>query len=228
MNTEKIICKYCNKEFRKLSVLSAHLCEQKRRSQQKNEVGVQLGYQAYLKFYIMTQGGAGSKTYDKDFVTSPYYSAFVKFGQYLVQLRAIRPESFTEWIIKENKKLDHWTKEEFYDVYLYQFLRKEHPNDALDRTFSELQRWADETDKSFTLIFKEGSPNKICNMIVNGRISPWVLLNSNSGAEFLGKLSEEQLVLIYKFIDPDFWPRKFKDYSVDTDITRSILKEAGL
>lgn len=220
-------CKYCGKTFRKLSTLSVHQCESKRRWQQEKEVGVQLGLQTYLKFYEMTQGSAKTKSY-KDFVDSPYYSAFVKFGQYLVQIRAINVPAFTEWIIKGNKKLDQWTKDAFYDEYLYEYLRKEHPSDALDRTFTEMQKWADDAGKNFNDIFRDGAPNKVCNMIVNGRISPWVLYNCDSGVEFLSNLNEEQVTLIYEFIDPEFWQRKFKDFVADTLYIKDILIQAGV
>ena len=221
----KISCKYCNKEFRKESTLTAHLCEPKRRWQQEKETGVQLGLRAYLRFYEMTQGSAKTKSY-KDFVESAYYSAFVKYGQYLVQIRAINTTVFTEWLIKQNKKLDQWTKEAFYDEWLYEYLRKEHPNDALDRSFAEMQRWADDNNKPFNVIFKEGSPSKLCNMIVNGRVSPWIIFNCDSGVKFLSGLNTEQIALIFKFIDPEFWQQKFKNYVADVEFIKSVLREA--
>ena len=221
----KAVCKYCKKSFRKESTLSAHLCESRRRWQQEKEVGVQLGLQAYLKFYEITQGSSKTKSY-ADFVDSPYYSAFVKFGQYLVQIRCINVPLFIEWVIKNNKKLDQWTKDAYYDEYLRDYLRKEHPNDALTRSFTEMQNWADENNKSFNDIFCAGSPNKVCNMILNGRISPWILYNCDSGVEFLAGLNSEQVALIYPAIDPEFWQRKFRDYVADTEFMKSVLIEA--
>lgn len=224
---EQYTCKYCEKSFRKLSTLSVHMCEQKRRWQQENEVGVRLGLQAYLKFYEMTQGSSKTKTY-QDFSESPYYGAFVKFGQYLVQIRAINIPMFIAWIIKENKKLDQWTKESFYDEYLYDYLRKEHPTDALERSFAEMQRWADENNEQFNDIFRNAASNKVCNMIVNGRISPWILYNCDSGVEFLTSLNEEQVTIIFKFIEPTYWEKKLRDYLADTEFLKSVLLEAGL
>ena len=96
-------CRYCNKTYSKESTLIAHLCEPKRRHQQQNETGVQFGFKAYLRFYEITQGSAKLKTYD-DFVASPYYSAFVKFGRHLVAIKAVNVGSFTDWLLKNNKK----------------------------------------------------------------------------------------------------------------------------
>ena len=117
MIAETYKCKYCEREFRKESTLAVHLCEQKRRYQEEKEVGVQIGLQSYLKFYTMTQGSAKLKTY-ADFATSPYYKAFVKFGRHCVAINAINVPKFVEWVIKQNKKLDHWCKEAVYDEYL--------------------------------------------------------------------------------------------------------------
>ena len=222
-------CKYCNKEFRKESTLAAHQCEPKRRWQQEKEVGVQFGYQAYLRFFEMTQGSAKLKTYT-DFATSPYYLAFVAFGRHIVAIRAVNPKAFIEYVIKQNKKLDHWTHEVVYVEYLYQYLKREAVQDALERALTEMQEYADEVKNlaSFKDYFRYGSSNRICHHISNGRISPWVVFNCSSGVEFLSQLSEEQIAMIMPWIDPDFWQRKFSDYVADTEWVKMILKEAGL
>ena len=72
----EFICQYCEKLFRRESSLGVHLCEAKRRYQERDEVGVQIGLQAYLRFYEITQGSARLKNFD-DFARSPYYRAFV-------------------------------------------------------------------------------------------------------------------------------------------------------
>ena len=222
-------CKYCGKEYRKESTLAAHLCENKRRWQQEKEIGVQFGLQAYLRFFEMTQGSAKLKSY-ADFVDSPYYSAFVKFGRHIVAIRAVNPRMFIDWVIKENKKLDHWTHEKVYVEYLHAYLKKEAVQDALERALTEMQEYADETKTlaSFKDYFRYGNSNRVCHHISTGRISPWVVFNCDSGVEFLSNLSEEQVAIILPWIDPDFWQRKFADYVADTEWVKMILKEAGL
>lgn len=222
-------CKYCEKEYRKESTLAAHMCESKRRYQQEKEVGVQLGLQAYLRFYELTQGSAKMKTYI-DFVKSPYYSAFVKFGRHMVGIRAVNPKMFIEWVLKENKKLDHWCRDNIYVEYLSGYLRKEAVQDAVERALTEMQDYADEHESlaNFSDYFRYGNTNKIVHHIVNGRVSPWVLFNCDSGIEFLEKLNEEQMIMIMPWIEPEFWQRKFKDYLADTEWVKVVLKEAKL
>jgi hypothetical protein len=223
-------CKYCKKEFKKESTLAAHLCEPKRRHQQQNETGVQLGFKAYLRFYELTQGSAKLKTYE-DFVASPYYMAFVKFGRYLVAIRCINTGSFIDWLLKNNKKIDYWTKEAFYLEWMREYLKKENVKDALERALKEMQDLADDDSKlngEFNNYFRQANANRICQHIANGRISPWIVFNCASGVEFLETLNEEQLSMIIEWIDPDYWQRKFTDYMADTEWTKHILKQAGL
>lgn len=219
-------CQFCDKAFVKESTLAAHICEAKRRYQQRDEVGVRLGYQAWLRFFELTQGSAKTKTYD-DYSNSPYYVAFTKFGRHIHNIRAINPTAFIDYVIKNNKKLDHWCKDSIYNTYLFEYLRKEHPQDAIERGIIEMQSWADDENRSVCDYFREASTNKICSMIINGRVSPWVIYCCDSGQSSLERLNEEQIAMIYTWIDPDFWQRKLKDYLADTEWCKHILTQAG-
>lgn len=223
-------CRYCEKSFAKESTLVVHLCEQKRRWQQEREVGVQLGLKAYLKFYEMTQGSAKLKSYE-NFVTSPYYNAFVKWGRHMVAIRGVNPTAFLEWLLKNNKKIDHWCKDEFYVAYLHEWLKREAVQDALERGLKEMQAYADdhlELKNGFSDYFRYGNTNRILHHIATGRVSPWIVFNCGSGVAFLEGLSEEQVQIILPWIDPDHWQRKFKDYLADTEWVKDILQKAGL
>lgn len=223
-------CKYCEKEFRKESTLTAHMCEPKRRWQQEKEKGVQLGLIAYLRFYEITQGSAKLKSYE-DFAASPYYNAFVKFGRHCQAIRCVNFSNYTDWLLKNNKKLDYWTKDSLYDEWLAEYIKKEAVQDALERALKEMQEYADthpDLRNGFTDYFRYGNSNRIIHHICTGRISPWVVFNCNSGVEFLGSLSEEQVSIVIPWIDPDHWQRKFKDYLADTEWVKDILQKAGL
>ena len=223
-------CKYCGKDFRRESTLTAHLCEQKRRAQQQSETGVQFGYKAYLRFYEVTQGSAKTKSYE-DFSASPYYNAFVKFGRYCVNIRAINVTSFTQWLLKNNKKLDYWCSDRLYEEWMLDYLRKENPQDALERALKEMTEYAEantELKNGFNDYFRYGNVNRIIHHISSGRISPWIVYNSASGVDFLDSLDETQIGIVLPWIDPDHWQRKFQDYIADTEWCKDILAKAGL
>lgn len=220
------VCQFCNKRFVKESTLAAHLCENKRRYQQRDETGVRLAFQAYLRFYELTQGSDKKRTYD-DFVRSSYYVAFTKFGRHLHSIRAVNPSSFIEYVIKNNKKLDHWCRDKLYGEYLLQYLQKENPQDALERGIMEMQVWADEEQSVVKDFFRYANTNKIAAMITNGRISPWLIYCSDTGQACLGRFNDEQVAMVYAWIEPELWQRRLKTYAADAEWCRNILTQAG-
>ena len=223
-------CKYCEKPFRKETTLLAHLCEAKRRHNQRDETGVQWGLKAYLRFYEFSQGSAKLKSYE-DFAKSPYYNAFVKFGRHCVNIRCINFANFTDWLLKNNKKLDNWCSDRLYTEWLPEYLKREATQDALERALKEMTEYADtrpELKNGFSDYFRYGNANRIVYHISTGRISPWIVFNCDSGIEFLEGLDVGQTEIVLPWIDPDFWQKKFKDYLADTLWVKDILEKAGL
>ena len=220
------ICQYCKKDFLKESSLAVHSCEPRRRRMEKDEAGVRLGLQAYLKFYELTQGSAKLKTFD-DFADSPYYRAFVKFGRHCVAIRAINPARFVEWVLKQNKKLDHWAKDSVYTEYLMDYLKVEAVSDALARAIEFSIDWGEESGHPSHDCLRYGNSNSMTYAVSTGRISPWVIYNCNSGQQFLSELNPEQIAIIWPYIDSDTWQKKFKDYPADQEYAKEILQKAG-
>ena len=208
------------------SSLLVHVCEQKKRFQNQDDPAVKIGYQAYLKFYQISQGSARLKTYE-DFARSSYYRAFVKFGRYTQSVRAINIIRFTEWLITNNKKLDHGCRDSLYNQYLLEYTRKENVNDALERAVNSGLRWSEDTGTAIRDYLRYGNVNLLCYEICSGRISAWCLYNCASGVEFLEKCSKEQLEMIWPWIDTDIWAAKFNRYPADAEYCKSILKDLG-
>ena len=219
-------CQYCRKDFIKESSLTVHSCEPRRRRQEKDEPGVRLGFHAYIKFYELTQGSAKLKTFD-DFADSPYYKAFVKFGRYCVDIRAVNPARFIEWVLKQNKKIDHWCKDSIYTEYLLDYLKLENVSDALARAVEFGISWQEQTSNPAHDCLRYGNSNAMCHAITTGRISPWVIYNSESGQKFLSELSPDQIAMIWSYSDADIWMKKFRDYPADQEYAKDILKKAG-
>jgi hypothetical protein len=219
-------CRYCMREFVKETSLSSHVCEQKRRYQERTEQGVQLGLQSYLKFYEYTQGSAQLKTWD-DFVASPYYRAFVKFGRYCQGIRAINVMRFMDWLLKNNKKIDLWCKDSYYTEYLVDYLKLEAVTDALGRAIEYSIDWAEKNSAQPNDCLRYGNRNLICHAVTTGHISPWVIYNCDSGRQFLNEISSEQVAIIWPYIDTDTWQGKFSTSLADQEYAQEILKQAG-
>jgi hypothetical protein len=222
----KYTCQYCRKDFIKESSLAVHSCEPRRRRTEKDEAGVRMGFNAYLKFYELTQGSAKLKTHD-DFCESPYYRAFVKFGRYCVAVKAVNPARFTEWLLKNNKKIDNWCTDTVYTEYLVSYLRVENINDALSRAIEFSINWAEQSGHPAEDCLRYGNTNAMVYAVTAGRISPWILYNCESGQKFLAELDSTQIAMIWPYIDSEIWMKKFSDYVADQEYVRDLLQKAG-
>jgi hypothetical protein len=192
----------------------------------RSERGVELGFQSYLRFYEIAQAGKKVKTYD-EFCESPYYRAFVKFGRYCVATRSVNPRQFTEWLLKNNKKIDRWASDKVYTEYLLDYLKVEAVDDALARSVEYSIDWSEKNSAPAHDCLRYGSTNVLCYAITAGRVSPWVIYNSESGQKFLSELNTEQVAMIWPYIDSDVWQKRFADRPEDVAYAKLILKQAG-
>ena len=220
------VCEYCKKEFVRETSIQAHMCEPKRRQQQRDEPGPRLGFQAYIRFYESMAGSARNKTHDT-FCESSYYRAFVKFGHYCVNTRVINPDRFMAWLLKHNRKIDHWCSDKVYTEYLVDHLKVEAVDDALARAIEFGIDWAEKNASPAHDCMRYGNTNVLCYAVTAGRISPWVIYNSESGQKFLSELDATQVSMIWPYIDSDAWQRRFQDRPQDQAYAKNILKQEG-
>lgn len=220
-------CEYCGKLFAKEKTLFVHICEQKRRHLSKNEKHVQMALLTFQKFYEIVQKGKNQKTFD-DFSSSPYYTAFVKFGSFMINTAPIYPERFIEYVIRSGVKLDHWCRDELYDTYISELIKIEPADGAIQRTIKTMMDWADLQKANWEHYFAYVNLNRAVHDIKEGLISPWVLLNTKSGKEMLTRMNDEQLEIISSTIDPQYWLRKFKQLPTDLELVKDIVKEAKI
>jgi hypothetical protein len=219
-------CEFCKKTFARESTIVAHMCEPKRRRLAQNDRGVQLGFQAYLQFYRMVQGGSKAKSFD-EFADSPYYRAFVKFGRYCTDTRVINPPRMIDWLLKNNKRIDYWCSDTVYTEYLLHYLQHEVVDDALARAIEFSVDWAEKTQAQPHDCMRYGNIHAICYAITAGRISPWAIYNSDSGQKFLASLHSQQVEMIWPYINSDVWSKRFTERPEDQAYAQEILTRAG-
>jgi len=220
-------CVHCNKSFMKEKTLYAHMCENKRRAMQRDEKRVQAGFMAFNRFFILTQGSKKNKTYD-EFCKSPYYNAFVKFGSFVNNVNPLYPDKFVDYVIKSGAKLDTWCRDKLYETYLYEILKTEPVESAVQRTLQTMMEWGDENKAEFNHYFNYVNLNRAVHDILNGRISCWVILNCAEGKRMIGKMSDEQLDMIAPAFDMQFWIKHFKQVSADVALVKEICDEVGI
>ena len=220
-------CEHCSKLFAKEKTLVVHVCEQKRRHLGRDERHVQAGLLTYQRFYELTQKSKAAKTFE-EFASSPYYTAFVKFGSFMINTAPIYPERFIDYVIKSGIKLDHWCRDELYDTYIKELIKIEPADGAIQRTIKTMMEWADSNSAPWEHYFQYVNLNRATHDIKEGLVSPWLILNTKSGKELLQRMNDEQLEIVGPIVDPQFWIRRFKSLPADVELIKDVVKEARI
>jgi hypothetical protein len=220
-------CEHCGKKFAKENTLVVHICEQKRRYLSRNEKHVQMGLMTYQRFYEITQKTSKAKTFD-EFSSSPYYTAFVKFGSFISNTNPIYPERFVDFVITSGVKLDHWCRDALYDQYIADLIKKEPADGAIQRTIQTMMDWGEKNASPWEHYFAYVNLNRATHDIKEGLVSPWIVLNTRSGKQMLQKMNDEQLEIVGPVIDPQHWQRRFKSLPADVELVKEVIKEAKI
>jgi hypothetical protein len=182
---------------------------------------------AYNRFWQLTQNAKKLKSYD-DFADSSYYNAFVKFGSFINNTRPLYPDKFIDYVIKSGAKLDHWCRDELYVKYLYETLKTEPVESAVQRSLQTMMNWGDENNANFAHYFSYASLNRAVHDILNGGISCWIILNSTTGKTMIQKMSDDQLNMIAPALEVPYWLKKFKELPADVALVKEICEEVGI
>ena len=219
-------CEFCNRSFQRETTMMKHLCENKRRWQDKDQPGNRIGFQAWVEFYKKNTASKKPKTY-VDFTKSAYYIAFVKFGHYCVDLKCINVTRYADWLLKNQIKIDSWCSDTNYTKFLIEHLKSEDPLDAIARSIETTMTIAKDSGIETKDCLRYANRNKLAYAITTGKISPWMLYQSESGVEFLSNLDDSQQKMIIDYINPEQWAIKFRRNTEMVAQVKELLNAAG-
>jgi hypothetical protein len=230
-NTKKTVavdpahqCEHCNRVFHRDTTLLRHMCEQKRRWLDRDRTGNRIAHAAWQQYYRTCHPNKRTLEY-ADFQRNAYYLAFVKFGNYCVDIRAINASAYVSWLIRNRVPIDDWPSDRTYTQYITEYLRLEDSMEAVHRTMDTLLTLAHEQNIELRDVFRYANANRLCRMITTGEISPWVLYNSQAGRDFLSGLNSEQTALVLDYIDPERWQLKLFRSSTEVTQVKQLLDE---
>lgn len=215
-------CEFCHREFVRESTYQKHVCEPKRRWLERDRIPNRIAYGSWKNYY-QTYHPSKKNTEYADFIKNSYYTAFVKFGNYCTDIRAINPLAYSTYLVKNRVSIDNWCSDRSYSAYITEYLRNEDCMDAVKRTVESLLELSDLENIQLYDVFRYINSNKLCQLITQGRISPWVLYQSRTGPEFLGKLNQDQTNLIFEYINPEKWNIKFRRQAQDVEQVKTVV-----
>jgi hypothetical protein len=223
--TEKHVCEFCEKEFARETSIVKHVCETKRRWLNKDKHENRIAFSAWVQFF--DKNSNKKKKEYIDFIKSAYYTAFVKFGIYCIDANVINVKRYVDWLLKNQISIDTWNRDSVYTNFIIDYLKTEDPLDAIARSIETTISLGQESKVLTKDVFRYGNSNKICFEITKGKISPWMLFQSESGLKFVENLDRTQQKMILDYINPEQWAIKFKKHKHIIPEIKELLNAGG-
>ena len=188
-----------------------------------DEPSSRIAFQVWYDFMKYVSPQTKKERSTDDFIRSPDYIGFVKFANYIIELRPNETNKFIKWLFKHSVKLSNWNKRETYSLYIQESSKTETVERAVERMVLLMKSWSEETGNSWEQYFQEVPTATAVNSIVMGRISPWIIYSSKSAQDLLDRMEPGQLETITRSIDTEWWTRKIQKSQTEVIWCNKIL-----
>jgi hypothetical protein len=190
-------------------VFMRHTCKESERSEEIQTVHGQQGYTLY-KLWLERQRKKAPPV--ETFLTSAYFTAFLKFAKYTREIGIADPARYLEVMTDKKIAPALWTRPECYSMYLESMDKFSTPYQQATMTVETLMALAEGFNVETKDVFKELQFSDVLDLIQQRKFSPWLLLCSKSFREWYTKLEDVQRTHLMKSIGINFWTQKFEEH----------------
>ena len=224
--THEYQCKFCSKNFTRESTLSSHMCERKRRWMSKDDSASRIAFSVWTDFMkYVSPNSKKAKTFE-DFIRSPDYIGFVKFSNYLIELRPFESDKFIQWLFKMGVRMSDWQRPGTYQLYVQEASKKETAERALERALLLMKEWSETTGENRQEFFDKIAPASAMNMVVMGRLSPWIIYSTDCAQQLLDRMEPGQIDTVAKHVDTTWWINKLKNNPSEVQWINTTMTQA--
>ena len=218
-------CQHCHRTFVREKTFLKHRCKMMERIE---EMETPTGQSAWLLYstWLRTQRRMVPKTIT--FLTSQYYSAFVRFAGFVQGVRITEPDIFIQLMVNGNIPPSMWCCDKSYAMYLEHISRAITPIQQISISIKVLMKLADAMECDISTVLFNLTIGELLQLIRERKLTPWLLLHSKSFKQVLHNLTPEQRGLIEELIRPAYWKflfqrdpqlvQKIKDYVAQLNI----------
>lgn len=187
---EKInwVCTSCEREFVNETSFMKHRCKERERLEKLRSPLGQAAYNYYSEW--MRQSKRSIPPIEK-FSSSFLYTTFIKFAEYVIQVKIPNPVNFIRIMITNgNIQPTLWCRDNTYSIYLRSFDEAISPLEQFLNSIEIIQNISNELKISNKDVLQTLGLNEILNLVQRRKLSPWFLITSNSFKIFAEQLSK--------------------------------------
>lgn len=218
-------CSYCKKRFMKERFFMAHECEQMKRSREVQSLEGQQAYQLY-RHWLEKQRRKAPPV--ETFVTSAYYTSFMKFIAATKALGIGDPKLYIDLMVERNYSPALWLRDECYHEYISYVDKKLDPYKQAEMTLNELIKTAAKLDVELPVVFAALEFGELLQLVNQRRLSPWILFCSIKFKERMTAFDEEQRKLLLKAMGMTYWSHAFEQKPEVVKAMKELVAEVGL
>ena len=219
-------CKFCGKAFTRERTLSSHMCEKKRRWMCKDDMDSRMAFSVWTDFMKFVSPNTKKAKTTEDFIRSPDYIGFVKFANYIIDLKPVESDKFINWLFKMGVRLSDWQRPGTYQLYIQEASKKETAERALERAILVMREWGEATGQDWQKFFNKIAPATGMNLIVMGRISPWIIYSTDAAQTLLDRMEPGQVDTVAKHVDTEWWIKKLKTNQNEVQWINTTMAQA--
>jgi len=219
------VCKFCNKRYQRETAYLNHECKQMLRDA---EIKTPLGQSAYSYYSKWMRIHRKVIPEISVFMTSRFYTAFIKFAQYVKDVHITNTDAFIQMMKEHDFSPFLWTNDQVYALYVEYIDRRSTPLQQVKMTIDTLFSVADELECGIEQVFNRLHPNEIMQLLRERRISPWLLLRSTAFKVMLTKCTPEQQTMFESLIRPMYWTQKFNKNPEIVKLMNRYVDELGI
>lgn len=206
-------------------VFLKHECKEMKRIR---EVRSPIGIKAYNFYKQWMEKQQRSAPPIETFLSSSYYSGFIKFANFVQNVHVSNPELYVDIMVKAKLAPSLWVFDDAYSMYLEHIDKKLDPYDQAERTIKCLGDVADALEIGIDSVFDELTYGDMLDLVNQRQLSPWILFCSKKFKEWVSKLDPTDRTNLMKAIGVVYWQMVLERNPSVVEDMKLIVNEMGL
>ncbi len=163
------------------------------------------------------------------FLTSKYYSTFIKFAEFAQRGGLPDIDTFIWYMAEKKIQPVIWINNEIYTNYIEFIDKKADPYKEAERTVNYFFKLAEELQCEVGEIFEHLHANDIIQMLHRRQLSPWILLHSPKFKQFLiNNTTKDERIVMQTIIRPEYWAKKKEKHPEVVVDMKTYVRELDL
>lgn len=218
-------CKHCKKPFVNERAFMKHECTPMRRSR---EIQTRVGQIAYGFYKIWLEKQRRKPPPIETFISSSYYTSFIKFAEYCEEQGIPDPKKYVELMTESKIAPALWRRNEAYSVYLEYIDKRADPYEQVSIAVDTILTLADGLNITPGEVFKQFTAGDMIELIHQRRLTPWILFCSKSFKDWANTLHQSERKDLMRIIGVDYWANKFEKTPDVVRNVKLIVEELGM